>query len=358
MSLKKVSYWIAPAWVVLALICVPARAQVEQRMRVPADEISVTFPAGKNSVEVPFETERNWIIIPVSVNGSRPLRFVLDTGAGGSGASLINSAVAESLKLNIVGRIQARGAGSGPMVEVPIAGGVTFDIGGVQLTGGRMSVRTATPGMEGMSAGRDGVIGRPVFANLVVEIDWERKVVKLHDPAKFSYTGKAAILPLTFDEMGRPYVAASVTTEEDKSVPVNLIVDTGGGHNLSLEVGSGTPLKAPAGSPKVVVGRGASGEFTGYAGQVKGFKLAGYALKAIPTIYPDESYGSALREGRHGNLGAGILRRFKIIYDYSRKRMIIEPNKFFNEPFPATRRTASENRSRDYRLARNQIGWR
>jgi hypothetical protein len=70
---------------------------------------------------------------------------------------------------------------------------------------------------------------------------------------------------------------------------------------------------------------------------VKSFQLGGYALKDVPTIYPDESYGPALREGRNGNLGAGILRRFKIIYDYARKRMIVEPNKFFADPFPARR---------------------
>jgi ketosteroid isomerase-like protein len=337
MSLKTVFYRAATVCATLTLLSLPASAQVERRMRVPADETTVSFPAGKDSVEVPFETERNWIIIPVSVNGSRPLRFVLDTGAGGTGASLINSAVADSLKLTIVGRIQAQGAGSGPAMEIPIAGGVNFDIGGLQLTGGRMSVRPAIPGMEGMSATRDGVLGRPVFANLVVEIDWERKIVSLHDPAKFSYTGKGAVVPLTFDEMGRPYTAASVTNEDGKSVPVNLIVDTGGGHNLSLEIGSGTKLKAPAGATKIVLGRGASGEFTGYSAQVRGFQLAEYTLKDVPTIYPDESYGSALREGRDGNLGGGILRRFKVIYDYARKRMIIQPNKFFDEPFPAIR---------------------
>jgi hypothetical protein len=114
-------------------------------------------------------------------------------------------------------------------------------------------------------------------------------------------------------------------------------VDTGGGHNLSLEISSGSALKVPEGAPKVVLGRGASGEFTGYAGQVKSFELGGYALKDVPTIYPDESYGPALREGRNGNLGAGILRRFKIIYDYAGKRMIIEANKFFADPFPARR---------------------
>jgi hypothetical protein len=93
-----------------------------------------------------------------------------------------------------------------------------------------------------------------------------------------------------------------------------------------------------------VLGRGASGEFTGFTGLVKGIQLAEYTVKDIPTIYPDESFGPALREGRHGNLGAGILRRFRIIYDYSRKQMILEPNKFFNDPFPAIRRAAPESR--------------
>jgi hypothetical protein len=251
MGLKTVSYWAATCFV-LALTSLATQAQVERSMRMPPDEITVSFPAGKDSVEVPFETQRNWIIIPVCINGSRPLRFVLDSGAGGPGASLDNAAVAESLKLDIIGRVQARGAGNGPAMEIPIAGDVSFDIGGVRLSGSRMAVRPAAPGMQGMSDVRDGVIGRPVFANLVVEIDWERKVVTLRDSKSFKYQGKGAVLPLTFDEMGRPYTTAAVITDDAKSVPVNLVVDTGGGHNLSLEISPGSALKVPEGAPKVV----------------------------------------------------------------------------------------------------------
>ena len=58
-------------------------------------------------------------------------------------------------------------------------------------------------------------------------------------------------------------------------------------------------------------------------------------LENVPTIFPDSSSGITGIGGRQGNLGAGVLRRFKVIYDYSRKQMIIEPNKFFNEPFGA-----------------------
>src|SRR5437660_12720777 len=74
-------------------------------MRLPR----VSFPAGKSSVEVPFEISGNWMLIPVSINGSRPLRFVLDTGAQGTLRN--NSPIAGSLNLKIVGKMQIRAAG-------------------------------------------------------------------------------------------------------------------------------------------------------------------------------------------------------------------------------------------------------
>ncbi|MDX6499849.1 MAG: hypothetical protein QOG23_3109 [Blastocatellia bacterium] len=43
--------------------------------------------------------------------GSRPLRFVLDSGAGA--AAITNPAIVDSLNLNIAGKMQVRGAGGG-----------------------------------------------------------------------------------------------------------------------------------------------------------------------------------------------------------------------------------------------------
>src|SRR5258705_1974664 len=51
-----------------------------REMSVP----KVRFPSGKEVVEVPFEVEGSWMVIPVSVNGSSPLRYVFDSGASGA----------------------------------------------------------------------------------------------------------------------------------------------------------------------------------------------------------------------------------------------------------------------------------
>src|ERR1700730_14210115 len=85
------------------------------------------FPAGKNVVEVPFEVESGWMVIPVSVNGSRPFRYVFDSGA--SGAAHNNPALVDSLNLKIAGQMQVRGAGGGgAAVEVSLVENVIFTI--------------------------------------------------------------------------------------------------------------------------------------------------------------------------------------------------------------------------------------
>lgn len=303
------------------------QSTMRREMRLP----TLRFPAGKDFVEVPFEVESDLMVIPVSINGSRPLRYVLDTG--GQGATLSNSTVAETLNLKIAGTVQVRGAGGGgATTPASVAEGVTFNIGGIELSDASLVMRRPIFG-SGSMAGPDGVIGRPVFGNLVVEVDWEKRVVRFYEPAKYKYSGAGTALPLTFDEGGRPYMMAAVTVTGNKAVPVKLVVDSGASHALSLDVGSNAEIKLPEGAVKAVLGQGASGEVTGYTARVKNFQLGNYLLKDVPTSFPDASAGTAGLGGRQGNLGAGVLRRFKVIYDYSRQRMIVEPNKFFNEPF-------------------------
>lgn len=334
---------LAAAVVWLGLICTAGHGQApqgEQRMRLPPEEIRLQFLAGKGVAEVPFEVESDLMVIPVSVNGSRPLRFVLDTGA--QGAVLNDPALTDSLRLNVVGKVRVRGAGSEPPAEASLAENVTFNVGGIEMSGGRLVVRPARPGATFM-AGLDGVVGRSVFANLVVEVDWEKRVVRFYDPAKYTYSGAGATLPLTFDDGGRPYTTASVVVAGDASVPVKLVVDTGASHALSLDVGSHAGIRLPEGAAQAVLGMGASGEIRGHRGRVKSFQFAGHMLKDVPTSFPDESANTAGLGGRQGNLGAGVLKRFKVIYDYSRSRMIVEPNKFVNEPFGVALPSAAAN---------------
>ena len=325
MLLRTKSYIVAILLVALVSSGGDVFSQAVQGQRRQMPLPTLNFPAGKTVVELPFEVESGLMVIPVSINGSRPFRYGFDTGA--SGSVHFDPSIVDALNLKIGGEIQVRGAGGGGAISTArIAENINFNIGGIELSNGHLALR-------GSLGGLSGVIGRPIFANLVVEVDWEKQVIRFYDPAKFKYAGPGIVLPLTFDDGGRPYTMASVAVAGEKRTPVKLVVDSGASHALSLDVGSTPEIVLPEGAVKTVLGRGASGEVTGHAGRVSTVEFAGQTFKNVPASFPDSSAGTAGLNGRHGNLGSGILRRFKVIYDYSRKQMILEPNKFTNSAF-------------------------
>jgi hypothetical protein len=67
-------------------------------------------PAAGSPVTIPFELAARHVIVTVSVNRSRPLSFVLDTGAS---AAIIRADVAKELGLSLQGSVNAGGAGPG-----------------------------------------------------------------------------------------------------------------------------------------------------------------------------------------------------------------------------------------------------
>jgi hypothetical protein len=84
-------------------------------------------------------------------------------------------------------------------------------------------------------------------------------------------------------------------------------------------------------TPLVSSGRGVGGEFPLPIGRIAALRL-GTATMALPvTALPQEGWFA--REGNVGNIGSAVLRRFRVTFDYSRKRVYLEPNERFAEPF-------------------------
>lgn len=291
-------------------------------------QAGVRFPAGKSFVEVPLEVERNLTIIPVRINNSRPLRLVLDTGANST--HLENPEIADSLNFNFTGDVTVRGAGQGSIIAKKVDG-VSFNVGGVETVGMLLVEPRKPTDFERLSD--DGTIGRQLFDRFIVEFDWIKRFIKLHDPTKYTYSGKGSILPLTFDQAGRAYTTATAVISDNTSIPVKLVVDTGASTALGLDVGTHPAIKVPKRAINTVIGRGVGGEITGDIGRVERFQLGNYVLKDVITNFPDASQRVGGVGGRQGRLGAEVLQKFKVIFDFPQKRMIIEPNKNFKEPF-------------------------
>jgi hypothetical protein len=317
---------------VLAGCGATAHAQ-PQRMTVPA--ASVTFPAGKDVVEMPFKLERDKMVIPVRVNGSSPLWFVLDTGSPIAG--LMNADLAGELGLTATGKVRLGGAGTGSARMVDLAGGVRIELGGIEITNETMVIGVGDGKVN--DSGWSGIIGRSVFANLVVEMDFTRQVLRLHAPETFAYAGKGAELPLTLVGGSFPYINVPISVDGGDAVTTSLVIDTGASHALLLLVDSNPDLTLPRHTLEGLIGWGASGPVYGRIGRVASLQLADYVLHNLVASFPDAASMAALPPvapggpERQGNLGMKALKRFHVFFDYANTRLILEPDDMIDAPF-------------------------
>src|SRR6476619_573981 len=87
----------------------------------------VRFASGDKALKIPLEIDNNIILMQVRVNGSRPLKFIFDTGASHSG---IDSKVAAELGLKPKGL--ADGTATGGRIKGTYMSGVSLSVSGVE----------------------------------------------------------------------------------------------------------------------------------------------------------------------------------------------------------------------------------
>lgn len=284
-------------------------------------------PASKVVARIPFELNGSGIYLQLRVNGSKPLWFALDTGAAGS---VINKATAEALGLKMEGSNETTGAGG----QVPSSSvkGVTFDIGSAQLKDLNATTIALTSMENATGHTMDGILGSELFRRFVVEIDYENQALNLYEPAGFVYEGRGESLPLSFIH-NHPYVRAKVAAPGREPVEGKFILDTGSGFPLVLLNSFVKEHQLADSSTKTlkIFGRGVGGEILMPVGRTARLMLGSYSLENPITSFPQS--GMFAQSDTAGNIGSALLRRFKVTFDYSRKRMFVEPNKYFSEPF-------------------------
>lgn len=316
--------WLAALLVAssLSLFTPPQRAQ-------QTGGAAATAPAPSSKVSrFPIEMNGNHVLLKGRVNNSDPLWFTLDTGAA---SSVINMRRAREmgLELTLTGRAQ----GAGGTAETARLSGITFSIEGVEIK--NLNVMAIALDSIEATAGRsmDVIIGAELFHRYVVEVDYENRYITLYDPKQFVYTGTGESLPLKFSG-NHPYVRGRVVVPGMEPIEGDFVIDAGSGFGLTFNPGFVTEHKLVERVPNTIEtkARGVGGEFPLNIGRIESLELGRFKLLKPTSAFPRTS-GFISREGSAGNIGGLILRRFKVIFDYSRKRMILEPNKSINEPF-------------------------
>jgi len=272
-------------------------------------------PTATNSI--PFEFVSGRILVSTRVNGSRPATVMLDTGYS---VNMLSRELVESLDLKRSGRITIVGiAGEESADQFE---GVTFGLGDALYKPRRVAALPASYQRHWRK--RDGVLGAGFFRRFIVEIDPKAKTIVLREPASFHYSGDGDVVPFKFKE-ATPIVEGAIILPDHAPIQGRFEIDTGcdGGLCLGSDFVEENHLVGSSSQTENSSRQGVGGDTRTRIGRVAKFRLGNQIVEKPVTNFFLE--GSPVGDGLAGHIGMQVFRRFKVIFDYSRERMILEP---------------------------------
>lgn len=181
----------------------------------------------------------------------------------------------------------------------------------------------------------DGILGYDLFADYPVLIDYQRKFVLVNAPrdAKRWKRKKAIHFPLSIYAR-KPHISLEITTN-NQLLQGDLILDSGLSDALWLFSSHKAIEKTPP-TFDDFLGTGINGEVFGSRGKLPFFDLKNFRLSQVKVAYPSiefQNQSLQFSENRIGSIGAELLSRFKILFDYPNKRVSFYPTRNTSKPF-------------------------
>jgi len=255
------------------------------------------------AIEIPFRWTPGQIEIAVLIDGRGPVWCILDSGAE---FSMLDRETAA--QLGIDGK------------------DVTWTIGA--LTMRHQSMRLwQLDNFRRQKRDIRGVIGCELFERSIVTIDFSRRVIVLRE--SFA-PPEAAAFPITFS--GRLPVISARLAFGEKVVPARLMIDTGASQAVIL--------RQPFTRRHALRAVSSTREDSVAAGLRPFDRLAATSLHLGRWTWanpPVQAYATPQGAGgstdTDGLLGNDVLRRFRVTFDYARKRVYLEETADLRVPF-------------------------
>lgn len=271
-----------------------------------------------------------YVYFSAQVNG-QPTDVILDSGAG---ITVVDAATAQRLGLESTGSLPAQGVAG--RTEAGIVKGLQIRLGSLVLDDLTAAVIDLSDPNRRLGRDLSVILGKEVFHNVIVEIDYPGERIRFHDPAKFRYTGQGHRVPLIPGPDGHKHLELSI---EDLP-PAKVALDTGSGATLSIfgAYAEENDLLKGRSPMSEHVSAGVGGTSVSTAATVRSLTFAGFKMKDVPVSFHREDVGAFATKRHAGNLGAGILARFVVFFDYPSECLWVEPVEGWDtEPFARDR---------------------
>jgi len=269
------------------------------------------------AVAVPIKLHQGDLLVEARVNGSDFLTFKLDTGFG---ITTISPNRADSLHLQRAGGLTIDGIAGEERADT--FRGAEFSFEGMTFRPRRVAALPSE--RQTRQRTRDGILGADFFRRFVVEIDVPSRRMRLYEPSGFTYSGTGQVIPLQF-RRDTPIIEAVIQPPDREPVTGRFEIDTGCDDCLCLghDFVSANRLLDNAKPRTESARRGVGGSAPTQHGTLDELRLGELVVKKPSANFFLE--GSPAGNGQAGHIGLGALQRFKMIFDYGHRKLILEP---------------------------------
>ena len=289
----------------------------------------------KKNVVIDFKMSSNLIIIPITINDSDTLNFILDTGV--RYPIITELTFVSKLHLNYMMPFNVN-LGDGDELIAYRSGNNIMQIEGLTARNQEIQVIIDEEFQISHLLGIPvhGIIGFNLFKDYVIEIDYTNEKIILNKPEYFSYKNrnKDIVIPLHFEDE-KPFMRTTIVTDDLVEVPVTLLVDTGASDALWLSAKSDERIRVPQNHFETFIGRGLYGDWFGAKGRIDGIWVGSIVFPKPIVAFPDSDVVDQIisSSDRNGTIGAEILRRFYVIFDYRNSKLTLRPTSRIREEF-------------------------
>ncbi len=290
--------------------CVSARRGSARRVEAGADTI-------------PFTVARGKIHVRGTIGDSRPLDLIFDTGA--DQCVLYPSGVRKGAVLHLDGSVENAGMGGTTRRR-------TSSDNRLAVEGLRWEHEPVLSVEKQADRGADGIVGYTVFEDKVLEIDFDRSVMVIHDSLPARTEGDSRV----------PMPAAGSLTAVDvelvsggRSARGPFLLDTAGGGDLNVHSGFADAHGLRTWLRKLGTSRSYGLGARAIANdvlRVPELRIAGFTLRNVPIDVARPAEGGAATPA--GTLNMDLLSRFHCVLDYPRGEAWFRPSRRFDAPFP------------------------
>jgi len=313
---------------------------VQYKSTLPKDTFASLVPGPSDATlapsapPIPFTMEANHIVFDVSVNGRPPIGFLLDTGAD---QNVINSTRLEELGLKTYANTKATGGGNS--AEYDYAAGATFTLPGVELRNQHVSAIDQTGLEQALGVKLGGILGYDFISRFVMEIDYQKQRITLHDARTWKYSGTGVIVLVIFDS-GIPHAYGSIGVPTKPEIPAYFVVDFGASETATLTspfVKSNDLTRLAQTNATVNRPAGLESQFfaqNNVRGNLQRLTLGGLTVNNVPVNMSVNTKGAYASTNFSGTVGGSVYSRYRCYLDYGNNRIILEPTPEAKKAFP------------------------